>query len=82
MSLLKERKLSEAYEAVLACGNDLMLIRLMGRTGVVLGELAAGTKDLTTSRVLAILRERDFVEFLQPWVEAAEEEAGPLQSAA
>lgn len=45
-----------------------MLIRLMGRTGIVLGSLAEATRELTLSRISHILCERDFIEFLLPWL--------------
>ncbi len=68
IGLMREHKYSEAYECVLTCHNDLMLIRLMGRTGIVLSELESGTVELMVTRILHILREHDFTEFLVPWL--------------
>lgn len=45
-----------------------MLIRLMGRTGIVLNSLTEGTRELALTRICSILRERDFIEFLLPWL--------------
>ena len=48
--------------------NDFMLIRLMGRTGVVLNSLSPWVQDKVIIRLAKILEQKDFVEFLIPWL--------------
>ena len=48
--------------------NDFMLIRLMGRTGVIINSLSPWVQDKVVFRLAKILEQKDFVEFLIPWL--------------
>ena len=48
--------------------NDFMLIRLMGRTGVIISALSPWVQDKVITRLAKILEQKDFVEFLIPWL--------------
>ena len=60
--------------------NDFSLIRLMGRTGVVLNSLSSWVQDRVIFRLAKILEQRDFVEFLIPWLAVLPDQKISLQN--
>ena len=63
-------KINEAYSCVLAKHDDLLLIRLIGRTGIVIEQLDSHNTECLVKRMLDLIGSREFVDFLLPWISA------------
>lgn len=50
--------------------SDLLLIKLIGRTGVCLNQLDPFTIECLLNRIISILSLREFIDVLLPWVAA------------
>jgi hypothetical protein len=48
--------------------KNLLLIKLIGRTGVCLNSLELDTVELLLLHIVHILKEREFIDVLLPWV--------------
>eukprot|EP00899_Mesostigma_viride_P028593 jgi/Mesvir1/8919/Mv14204-RA.1 len=76
LDLLREGRLEEAYRRVLAEQDELLLVRLMGRTGPVIRQLGAATAVSVVAAVVHLLRQNSFVEAVLPWLEQLMEVPG------
>ncbi|CDW90612.1 microtubule-associated protein tortifolia1-like [Stylonychia lemnae] len=67
-------QLNEAYKLILQNDlndledRDLLLIKLIGKTGVCLDKLDEFTIDNLLNRIIKILSEREFIDVLLPWM--------------
>ncbi|CDW74550.1 microtubule-associated protein spiral2-like [Stylonychia lemnae] len=74
--LILQNKVREAYQiAVQKSDDDLILLKLMGKTGICFKKLLKGedakSKQLVeflVQRIIAILTTKDFVNVLLPWI--------------
>ena len=48
--------------------NDDQLVRVMGKTGVVIGRLSPKYGEDLLMRAISILRQREFVDLILPWM--------------
>lgn len=58
-----------AYKDVLCSGDELMLVRLMNKTGPVLGQLCSTTANEMLRTVGQLLRQQSFIDFSLPWIQ-------------
>ncbi|KAI5082268.1 hypothetical protein GOP47_0002011 [Adiantum capillus-veneris] len=58
-----------AYMDVLGSGDELMLVRLMNKTGPVLEKLSSTTANEMLQNVAQLLRQHSFFDFSLPWVQ-------------
>eukprot|EP00743_Colponemidia_sp_Colp-15_P010456 GILK01011513.1.p1 GENE.GILK01011513.1~~GILK01011513.1.p1 ORF type:complete len:708 (+),score=79.16 GILK01011513.1:73-2196(+) len=70
LRLLQLQRLVEAFKIVVSNGDELHLIRLMGRTGPCFNKLS-GDSDVTAAvlvRLIHLLHTRNFVDTILPWL--------------
>ena len=67
VNYLSQNKINEAFSCILAKNDDLLLIRLMGRTGIILKNLDQANCEYLLSRIIDMIGNQDFVNFLLPW---------------
>ena len=75
MSLLgnNNQQLNEAYSLAISNRDDLVLIKLMGKTGICLNQLLKGQRgksvvEYLIQRIISILTTKEFVHVLLPWI--------------
>ncbi|KAH7316246.1 hypothetical protein KP509_21G085000 [Ceratopteris richardii] len=69
MELVQSGNLECAYTEVLNSGDELMLVRLMNKTGPVLEKLSSNTANEMLQNVAILLRQHSFFDFSLPWVQ-------------
>ncbi|GAQ80762.1 ARM repeat superfamily protein [Klebsormidium nitens] len=65
---LRHGKVEEAYMEVLSLGDELQLIRLLGRTGPVLFQLTPPTAAEVISILAVLLKQESFLDVILPWM--------------
>ena len=65
---MNENLLNEAFATALLGQDEVTLIRLMGKTGVILDHLERETCVTLAQRVVDVMSGGDFVDFLLPWM--------------
>ena len=58
-----------AYAEILGSNDELLLVRLMGRTGPVLEQLGAGTVAQLLGRIKRFLQQQSFLDCIIPWIQ-------------
>ncbi len=66
------------YNWILGKKDDLLLIRLMGKTGVVIEQLDGQNVEFLLSKVVDLIGSHEFVDLLLAWVIAAVDRKVPL----
>ncbi len=66
------------YGWILGKRDDIMLARLMGKTGVVIDQLVSQNVEVLMERVVELIGAHEFVDLLLPWVIAAVDRKVPL----
>ncbi|KAJ7541735.1 hypothetical protein O6H91_10G073900 [Diphasiastrum complanatum] len=61
--------IDSAYEQVLCAGDELLLVRLMGKTGPVLDQLSGGTVSEVLHSVTLFVQQQSFLDCVLPWVQ-------------
>lgn len=69
MELVQVGNMDCAYMEVLGSGDELMLVRLMNKTGPVLEKLSSNTANDMLQNVAQLLRQHSFFDFSLPWVQ-------------
>lgn len=62
-----------AYAEVLCAGDELLLVRLMSRTGPVLEQLSSGTSNELLQTVVQLLLQQTFLDVIVPWIQQVAE---------
>eukprot|EP01086_Lenisia_limosa_P011462 TRINITY_DN37416_c0_g1_i1.p3 TRINITY_DN37416_c0_g1~~TRINITY_DN37416_c0_g1_i1.p3 ORF type:complete len:128 (-),score=16.38 TRINITY_DN37416_c0_g1_i1:375-710(-) len=68
----------EAYSVVLANGDELQLVRLMGRTGPILDKLSAETVSSLFSTIIQFVQGNKFLDQSFRWIRASIDTSTPL----
>jgi hypothetical protein len=68
LSLVQQDKLNLAYSMVLKKGDDMLLFKLMGRTGVCLDKLDDDNLEKLLRTIAITLNSKTFVDLLLPWM--------------
>jgi hypothetical protein len=58
-----------AYAEILGSSDELLLVRLMGRTGPVLEQLSAATVAQLMGRIKQFLQQQSFLDCIIPWIQ-------------
>lgn len=66
---LRAGDVDSAYVEVLCAGDELLLVRLMSRTGPVLEQLANGTIQELLLTVVQLMLQQSFLDVIIPWVQ-------------
>ena len=66
-------KVQEAYSLAISKSEDLVLIKLMGKTGICFDNLLRGERgksvtEYLVQRIITILTTKEFVNVLLPWI--------------
>jgi hypothetical protein len=69
MELVQAGDIDSAYLEVLGSGDELMIVRLMNKTGPVLDKLSAHTANEMLHTVALLLRQHGFFDFGLPWLQ-------------
>lgn len=69
MESVRSGDLDVAYIDILLSGDELLLVRLMGRTGPVLQQLSPGTVMQLMSSVKRFLQQQSFLDCIIPWIQ-------------
>jgi hypothetical protein len=65
---LEQEDVDQAFSLALQTKDDINLVRLMGRTGVVLEKLRPGTLQDLLNRFTSLLKSGHFAEHVIPWL--------------
>ena len=69
-SLVMDGDLNEAYSQVLLKAKDeMLLIKLMGKTGVCLGAFNKSVLEYLVQKIIDMISKRDFLNVLILWVQ-------------
>eukprot|EP00826_Nyctotherus_ovalis_P009630 TRINITY_DN12547_c0_g1_i3.p1 TRINITY_DN12547_c0_g1~~TRINITY_DN12547_c0_g1_i3.p1 ORF type:complete len:198 (-),score=72.73 TRINITY_DN12547_c0_g1_i3:51-644(-) len=68
---IKARRYNEVYSWILGKNDDAQLVRLMGKTGVVIEQLDGQNVEYLLGRAVDLVKAREFVDLLVGWVVAA-----------
>lgn len=68
---IKARRYNEVYSWILGKNDDAQLVRLMGKTGVVIEQLDGQNVEYLLGRAVDLVKAREFVDLLIGWVVAA-----------
>jgi hypothetical protein len=73
MQYLSSGKLQDAYSLAISKNDDLILVKLMGKTGICLDALLKGERGRSVigylvQRIITILTTKEFVHVLLPWI--------------
>jgi len=69
MECLHSGDIDQAYVEVLCTGNELLLVRLMSRTGPVLDQLSTGTVNDVLHAIGQLIQKQGFFDFGIPWIQ-------------
>ena len=69
MEMVQADNINSAYLEVLGSGDELMIVRLMNKTGPVLDKLSAHTANEMLHTVAMLLRQHGFFDFGLPWLQ-------------
>lgn len=69
MECLRSRDIDQAYVEVLCTGDELLLVRLMSRTGPVLDQLSTGTVNDVLHAIGKLLQQQSFFDFGISWIQ-------------
>eukprot|EP00249_Psilotum_nudum_P014118 c24677_g1_i1 orf=128-3100(+) len=69
MEFVRAGDIDLAYAGVLCRGDELMLVRLMNKTGPVLEQLSSSTTSEMLHSVSLLLQQQSFFDFSIPWVQ-------------
>lgn len=69
MESVRSGDLDVAYVDILLSGDELLLVRLMGRTGPVLQQLSPGTAMQLMSSIKRFLQQQSFLDCIIPWIQ-------------
>eukprot|EP01018_Ginkgo_biloba_P017670 Gb_29754 [translate_table: standard] len=69
MECLHSGDFDQAYAEVLCTGDELLLVRLMSRTGPVLDQLSPGTVSDVLQAIGQLLQQQSFFDFGIPWIQ-------------
>eukprot|EP00271_Cylindrocystis_brebissonii_P020396 TRINITY_DN6734_c0_g1_i1.p1 TRINITY_DN6734_c0_g1~~TRINITY_DN6734_c0_g1_i1.p1 ORF type:complete len:493 (-),score=55.03 TRINITY_DN6734_c0_g1_i1:180-1478(-) len=76
---LRRGNVGEPYTKAVQLGDEVLLVKLMGRTGPILSHLEPGTRHGVLREILQMLEQRKNLDYALPWLrqlaELAEEEA-------
>ncbi|KAH7352635.1 hypothetical protein KP509_19G055000 [Ceratopteris richardii] len=70
---LRSGDVDSAYIEVLCAGDELLLVRLMSRTGPVLEQLSNGTIHELLCTVVQLMLQQSFLDVIIPWVQQVSE---------
>lgn len=65
---LKKGDLTEAYKLAVQSGDGGLLVRLMGRTGPVLGELEGMIRREVLGMLLTMVEQNEHMDYILPWM--------------
>ncbi|CAI2384369.1 unnamed protein product [Moneuplotes crassus] len=68
LSYVQQEKVNMAYSLILQKREDMMLFKLMGRTGVCLEKLDPENLEKVLTTIVSTLKSKAFVDLLLPWV--------------
>ncbi|KAI5059078.1 hypothetical protein GOP47_0025397 [Adiantum capillus-veneris] len=66
---LRSGDVDSAFVEVLCAGDEVLLVRLMSRTGPVLEQLSNGTTQELLRNVLQLMLQQSFLDVILPWVQ-------------
>eukprot|EP00250_Pteridium_aquilinum_P006727 c16584_g2_i1 orf=216-3068(+) len=66
---LRSGDVDSAYVEVLCAGDELLLVRLMSRTGPVLEQLSSGTTQELLRTIVQLMVQQSFLDVIIPWVQ-------------
>ncbi|XP_024383375.1 microtubule-associated protein TORTIFOLIA1 isoform X1 [Physcomitrium patens] len=69
MESVRSGDLDVAYIEILGCSDELLLVRLMSRTGPVLHQLNAGTVSQLLGYIKRFLQQQSFMDCIIPWLQ-------------
>ena len=66
---LRSGDVDSAYVEVLCAGDELLLVRLMSRTGPVLEQLSNGTAQELLGTIILLMLDQSFLDVIIPWLQ-------------
>lgn len=69
MESVRSGDLDVAYSEILGSNDDLLLVRLMGRTGPVLEQLGVATASQLIGCIKQFLQQQSFLDCIIPWLQ-------------
>lgn len=69
MECLHSGDIDQAYVEVLCTGDEVLLVRLMNRTGPVLDQISTGTVNDVLHAIGQLLQQQSFFDFGIPWIQ-------------
>ena len=63
--------MNDAYHCVMAELDDMLMIRLMGKTGIVIEYLDNICIEYVLSVIIKVVESRDYLSLVIPWIRAA-----------
>eukprot|EP00249_Psilotum_nudum_P010807 c22779_g2_i1 orf=339-3224(-) len=76
VEFLRSGDVDSAYIEVLCAGDELLLVRLMSRTGPVLEQLSSGTAMELLGTAIQLLLQQSFLDIIIPWIQQVADLAG------
>jgi len=67
-NLVNDGQTNAAYKLCFSKGDDMMLIRLMGRTGVCIETMSDENLDKILNSITTFLNEKSFIDVILPWL--------------
>jgi len=71
LEYIKQKRYNDVYNWILGKKDDLLLIRLMGKTGVVIDQLDSQNVEFLLYKIVDLIGSREFVDLLLAWIIAA-----------
>lgn len=68
----------DAYSCILQKNDALQLIRLMGKTGIIIDRLDEKNIEFLMDKIIELIRSEEFVDLLLPWLIASIDKKVPL----
>lgn len=68
LAFVQQEKLNMAYSLVLKKKDEMLLFKLMGRTGVCLDQLDPENLENVIKEIISTLKSKAFIDLLLPWV--------------
>ncbi|KAG0582542.1 hypothetical protein KC19_3G067800 [Ceratodon purpureus] len=69
MESVRSGDLDQAYGEIIGSNDELLLVRLMGRTGPVLDQLGAATVSQLMGSIKQFLQQQSFLDCVIPWLQ-------------
>ena len=67
--MVYDQRFNDAYRTVFQKGDEATLIKLLGRTGVVIEDLSNENLDKVLNSITSFLNQRAYVDVILPWIQ-------------